>query len=237
MASTPLYTLASQNWWEADGVQTVWNFSFAGGYIDRTHVKAWYKVNPEDIPTPITVVDSMFVGDFQLLISPAIAAGATVCIYRDTPKILPLVDFTEGSGLSEVSLDTNAKQAVFIAAELQDTLTMSMLDASGITLDAISDAAAGAAATLIQGLKDELAAPEGAGMIGYNEGTVQDALTELYDSLITTDPEELFIQQNFTTINQHTAIAAGKNGSSIGPMTIADGASVSIPTPSRWIIF
>jgi hypothetical protein len=44
------------------------------------------------------------------------------------------------------------------------------------------------------------------------------------------------IYENNTTINANYTITNGKNGMSVGPITIASGVSVTIPTGSRWVI-
>lgn len=194
--ATNLYTLASQNWWEADGTTELWPITFAGGYIDRSHVKAWKRATLADLPTAIPITDDMFVGDYQLRITPPIPAGWILAVYRDTPKLEPLVDFEDGSNFSEASLDTNARQAVFIAAETQDLVTLSVFDAAGISQDAINAAAASAAAAAvtpaINDLKADLAstaaAAKGSGMVGFNNaityplGTIGAAVRQLIAS-------------------------------------------------------
>ena len=105
--------LLSRTIYATDGTTTNWDFSFSGGYLLKAHVKA-YTEAPSGARTEIIVTDGMFTGPYQLNISPALATGLLLGIYRDTPKDLPLVDFTDESGFSEISLDTNAKQAVFI---------------------------------------------------------------------------------------------------------------------------
>ena len=113
---TPTEQLLSRTIYDTDGATTNWNFSFSSGYIDVAHVKA-YTEDANGIRTNITVTPGMLIGQFQLQITPALAAGKVLTIYRDTPKDATLVDFTDESGFSEVALDTNAKQAVFVAAE------------------------------------------------------------------------------------------------------------------------
>ncbi|MCO6445198.1 MAG: hypothetical protein J5J04_14040, partial [Anaerolineae bacterium] len=119
MASTLTQQLYSQNHWLADGVDTVWNFTFGGGYLDRSHVKA-YMQSPQGDITNLTIVDGDFITDFSLQIVPAVPAGYTLVIYRDTPKDAPLVDFLDGARVTEESLDTVAKQSVMIGAEVTD---------------------------------------------------------------------------------------------------------------------
>lgn len=113
MADTELYSI---NTFPGNGSQTNFEISFAGGYISKEHVKAYYRVGiGNSIPVPIE-----WVGNNVVRVSPAIPTGATLTVYRDTPKDVPLADFSDGAVLTEESLDINAKQAVFIAAEAQD---------------------------------------------------------------------------------------------------------------------
>jgi hypothetical protein len=144
--STQTLQLLSQSHWLADGSQTVWNFSFTGGYINPSHVRA-YKRSPSDVRTEITInYDTDLVGPFQLLITPAVAAGDTLVIYRDSSNGgLPLVDFADGASLDEASLDVVAKQSVFISAETEDYIGVSS-EADLIALGVAAAASAGAAA-------------------------------------------------------------------------------------------
>lgn len=121
MSATIVQQLYSQNHWaNIDGVQTIWNFTFSGGYIFKEHVKAYY-TDELNSRIPVTITEDMFIGPYQLQIIPAIPASATrFVIYRDTPKDLPLVDFEGGSVQSEANLDRGTKQAVFVVAELLD---------------------------------------------------------------------------------------------------------------------
>lgn len=137
---TPLYQGLSRTAYAGDGVTTTWNFDFAGGYLDASHVKA-YTETPAGVVTFLGTVP--VVGSFQVSIIPAVTLGHVVCIYRDTPKDAPIVDFTDGSGLSEVALDTNAKQAVFLAAEAADVTSFAP---TSVALQAAADAAASALA-------------------------------------------------------------------------------------------
>lgn len=131
MSATLVQQLYSQNHWaDIDGVQTVWNFTFTGGYIFPEHVKAYY-LDENDLQVDVPVTTDMLIGEFQLQIIPAIPATATrFVILRNTPKDLPLVDFEGGSVMTEANLDRAAKQAIFVVAETLDTFF-----ASGLQLD------------------------------------------------------------------------------------------------------
>lgn len=106
----------SINVFPGDGVQTVFEISFAGGYIAREHVKAYRAtLGAANVP-----VELSWIGPNTVQTPTATPIGSDIVIYRDTPKDLPLADFSDGAVLTETSLDVNAKQAVFIAAEAQD---------------------------------------------------------------------------------------------------------------------
>lgn len=123
MAATTIRQLYSRHVWLSDGTDSIWNFSFTGGYIDKTHVKA-KMTSPDGLTTELVPINysTDFVGPYQLRVIPNIPAGYQFTIYRDTPKDLPIVNFQDGGRISEVSLDTNANQAVFIASETIDSV-------------------------------------------------------------------------------------------------------------------
>ena len=133
-----------------DGVTTQFEFSFSGGYMDKSHVKAYIEDAVTLARTPIEVLPTMFVGDFTLNLGVAAPVGKNMVIYRDTPKSGPLVDFTTGSRLTEANLDKVASQSVFIGAEISDATNADVLaaatEASQSILDAQASTLAAAAA-------------------------------------------------------------------------------------------
>lgn len=128
----PIRQLLSQTSYDADGTTTVWNFSFAGGYLDREHVKVQVMDKVTLLVTQIPISDANFIGDYQLQLVPAIEVGQELTIYRDSPKDLPLVDFADRAALTEVALDLNAKQAIFASAEVTDTVNTSLAAVSQV---------------------------------------------------------------------------------------------------------
>lgn len=122
----------SINRFTGDGVTTQWEFNFSGGYIDQSHVK----VLVTDTLGNETLPSFTWVGPNTLSISPAVPAGATLEIYRDTPKNAPLVDYTDGAIVSEKNLDTSAEQGVFVAAEVFDRF----LDTENLVVGAATSA-------------------------------------------------------------------------------------------------
>jgi hypothetical protein len=146
--ATLVQSLYSQNVWEGpfDGSQTVWNFTFAGGYINRSHVKAYY-IDAAGVNVPVTVVDASFLTDYQLSITPPIPATAQrFVIYRSTPIDAPIVDFVDGGGVTESNLDVLARQAVFSAAETADHVGIDVPIAAAQAAESAGEAATSAAA-------------------------------------------------------------------------------------------
>ena len=112
----------SVNRYPGDGVTTVWDISFAGGYIDREHVKAFI-LDADGVQTDIPITDAMFVTPFRIDLGVAAPVGGEAVLFRDTPKDVPLVDFQRRSRLTEGNLDKVAHQAVFGVAEIFDAAT------------------------------------------------------------------------------------------------------------------
>ena len=87
-------------------------FDITFSYIDRTHIKV-YVNNVED--TTFT-----FINDTRIQTTSMPSNGQIVKIDRDTPTNARLVDFQDGSVLTESDLDKSANQNFFIAQETVD---------------------------------------------------------------------------------------------------------------------
>ncbi len=100
-----------------DGSKTNFDFNFGGGYLDKSHIKAYtYDTSNGHTQT----VPFEWLGPNTIKVSPAPATGIHVVIYRDTPKSKPLVDFSTNASMTEKNLDMMAQQAVFAVAEMVD---------------------------------------------------------------------------------------------------------------------
>src|SRR4051794_27551315 len=106
--------------YEGDGATT--NFAIPFEYLDRSHVGL--KVNL--VTTAFT-----WVSDGMASVSPAPADGAVIEFRRSTPKDTLMVDFNDGSVLTESDLDLCARQLFFIAQE--------SIDIAGGTLSLLPD--------------------------------------------------------------------------------------------------
>lgn len=131
-----------------NGVQKSFDFSFAGGYIFATDVKA-YKYNLASGLT-VAVEPVVLTGPSTIFVDPAPAAvnvegtvGEMLVVYRDTQKTVPLVDYSTGAVMSEENLDMSNKQAVFVAAEMTDrfdAINASSADAIERSFEALTKA-------------------------------------------------------------------------------------------------
>lgn len=158
---TPTEQLLSRTSYAGDGVTTAWDFAFASGYIDKAHVKA-YVTDSDNVRTDLTITEGDFIGPYQLAITPAVVVGSQLTIYRDTPKDAPLVDFADGSNLTEAALDTLAKQAVFCAAESEDALNIVVGPELQATAEQATAAAAAAAVSAASASASALSAASAA---------------------------------------------------------------------------
>jgi len=104
------------------GTGSTTNFGVPFQFLSRDHVEV--RVNG----TPVAF---SWLSDSMVTVSPAPANGAVVEVRRNTPKTHILVDFVDGSTLTEGDLDTAALQAFFLAQE--------SFDLAGGTLGIASD--------------------------------------------------------------------------------------------------
>ncbi|WP_397473751.1 phage tail fiber protein [Pusillimonas sp.] len=102
----------------SSGTQLSYEFNFAGGYIDPSHVKAYIYHSASGLTTDINPV--VLSGPNTIQLSSPVPEGDYLVVYRDTPKAIPLVDFVTGAVMNEENLDKIAQQAVFNAAEMVD---------------------------------------------------------------------------------------------------------------------
>ena len=136
---TPGYRY-SVNRFPGDGATTTWNLSFAGmdgqyaGYISKTHVKAYTILDSTGEETPLPLPSTAFIGPTTLKIEPAIPAGTTLVVYRDTPKNAPLLDYVDGALMIEKNLDTSNQQAIYAVAEMVDRFADALEDMEEFTL-------------------------------------------------------------------------------------------------------
>ncbi len=108
-------TYYAQVSYTGDGSTTQYSITFP--FIDSTHVKAFIN----GVETSAFTISSS-----TLTFTSAPANSATVRIERQTPITGRLVDFTDGSVLTESDLDKSADQNFFVAQEITDDSQSSM---------------------------------------------------------------------------------------------------------------
>ena len=92
-----------------NGSTTQYSITFP--YIDVTHVKAYLNG---------TLTSAYTISSSTLTFTTAPANGVVIRIERETPNDTRLVDFTDGSVLTEQDLDRSADQNFYIAQEITD---------------------------------------------------------------------------------------------------------------------
>ena len=92
-----------------NGSTTQYAINFS--YIDTTHIKAYLDG---------TVTTAFSVSDSTLTFNTAPSNGVVIRIERETPIDARLVDFQDGSVLTQAELDMSANQNFFIAQEVTD---------------------------------------------------------------------------------------------------------------------
>jgi hypothetical protein len=97
-----------------NGSQTNWSIDFP--FLDRDHVLATVNGASQSFT---------WINDGLIQISPAIASGAKLKIYRQTPDDA-LVDFVNNAVLSEEDLDTAKLQSMYLALEAVDRASESI---------------------------------------------------------------------------------------------------------------
>lgn len=127
--ATLLQTLDSQTHWIPAGTQTVFPLSFAGpagrNYLSQSHVKVKLVDSVTKAETPI-LTGITFPSAQQIQILPAVppAPNRVLVIYRDTPKQVPVVDYTFNALIDDASLDLSALQELFAVQEANDRVTV-----------------------------------------------------------------------------------------------------------------
>ena len=102
-------TYFAQVTYTGNGSTTSYAIPFS--YIDSSHVKAY--ING-------TLTSAFTISTSTLIFTSAPANGATVRIQRETPIDVRLVDFADGSVLTEADLDRSANQSFYVAQEITD---------------------------------------------------------------------------------------------------------------------
>ena len=91
------------------------NFTVSFPFISRSHVGV-----SMNLITQLTPLQYTWVSDSTILFTTAPPTGAAVIVYRETPRDVRLVDFTNGSVLTEAELDLAHLQHFYTTQEIID---------------------------------------------------------------------------------------------------------------------
>jgi hypothetical protein len=61
-------------------------------------------------------------------------------------------------------------------------------------------------------------------------------LTQLFSGVVQGGGTDQVVVENATTVTTSYTLTTGRNAMSVGPMTIASGATVTVPSGQRWVI-
>lgn len=140
----PAEYLASQMF-AGNGTQIDWPFSFAGvavgdldslPYLEASDVKA-EEIIPATETTPEQRIPRtvVLVSTTTARVEPAVAAGRSIRIYRDTQAEYPLVNFQGLQAVSEADLDLANRQLLFVTQETSDRARDVAVEAGRIAAD------------------------------------------------------------------------------------------------------
>ena len=152
-----------------DGSTTVFSLTFP--YLAKSHVKV-YVGGVED--TTFTWLTSS-----SISLSTAPASNALILVKRETPTI-PIVDFVDGSVITETLLDTASIQSLYVAEETKDKA------ATAITLNQFTDKWEGGGKVL-SSLADPLVAQDAATKVyvdGFMNTSVANAAASAAAALV-----------------------------------------------------
>ena len=219
--ATKTAQLYSQTHYLADGTTVNWDFYFDGGYLDKAHVKA-YKRSAAGVRTELVVSLSDFITDFRIKVKPAVAAGDTLVIFRDTPKGVPLVDWKSKAVITKEDLAITAAQALFVSAEATDYFGV----ISDGDLQALAVAAADAAASAQADALAAEASAEAAALSALEAAASADAAAE---GLVSLPFFKGSVVPDKHLANASIAPGGGGFGCVLGTPVVTAGAITSIP--------
>lgn len=128
----------TQNYWTTrDYTKTSWDFQFAGGYLDRSHVHAqvllstgWQQLtidpsdpHADDPDAPVTA-PFRFIGDFTLHMDFSTLAELpqALIIYRFTPRSVHVDSPLDNARITAPGMEPSATWAFFVAVEIGEEL-------------------------------------------------------------------------------------------------------------------
>ena len=188
----------------------------------------------------------------------AVPAGKTMFVYNNGTNVVDALSYFSGTlNSSSATITGGTINGTSVGASTASTGRFTSLEATGNTIlgDAVGDtitANAGTlnipnnlvfngtgSVTLPNGTTGQQPSPPTVGMIRYNSST------DSFEGYTTAkgwgaigggNSTNTGFWQNIQTITTNEVIDSGYNASSVGPITIAGGASVTVPLGSIWLV-
>jgi hypothetical protein len=188
----------------------------------------------------------------------AVPAGKTMFVYNNGSDVVDALSYFSGTlNSSSATITGGTINGTSVGASTASTGRFTSLEATGNTIlgDAVGDtitANAGTlnipnnlvfnstgSVTLPNGTTGQQPSPPTVGMIRYNSST------DSFEGYTTAkgwgaigggNSTATGFWQNIQTITTNESIDSGYNASSVGPITIAGGASVTVPLGSIWLV-
>jgi hypothetical protein len=188
----------------------------------------------------------------------AVPAGASAFVYNTGVNVVDALSYFSGTlNSSSATITGGTINGTSVGASTASTGRFTSLEATGNTIlgDAVGDtitANAGTlnipnnlvfnstgSVTLPNGTTGQQPSPPTVGMIRYNSST------DSFEGYTTAkgwgaigggNSTNTGFWQNIQTITTNESIDSGYNASSVGPITIAGGASVTVPLGSIWLV-
>jgi concanavalin A-like lectin/glucanase superfamily protein len=121
----------TQNYWvAADYTKTTWNFQFAGGYIDPSHVKVQVLLTTGWTALTVDLVNPSapfrFIGEYQLYLDFSVLSEVpqALIIYRHTPRDIHVSSPLDRARITADGMSPSARHALFVAVEIGEMLSM-----------------------------------------------------------------------------------------------------------------
>lgn len=220
----------------SNGTDKEFAASFDLGYLAQADVHVFWYTPPvgNELPvlTEIPNTDYVWLDAVTIELDVAQPAGRVVRLQRLTPSTELLVDYTNGSVVSESNLDTSQLQSIMIAQEAQDASDIALDVAGGVISDAstalaqsaaaqaaaasavtTANAAAAQAAAADAKAEEALAAVEAAGVASFNgrSGIVVPVDGDYTASMIPTAEGGVDVQEFIERLKNNVSLAEGAN--------------------------
>lgn len=166
-------------------------------------------------------------------------AGGQPTATTSSPNIVQLEDSTASTSTTTAATPSSVKSAYDLANTANTTANAALPKAGGTISGNIDNTATGYL-DLPSGTTAQRPGSPNSGMVRYNSETGQfEGYTSAWGALgggATGGGSDTVFHVNGSTVNSSYSIPSGSNAVSAGPIVVASGATVTIPSGSAWVI-